>query len=527
MTNNGNDIEDRQVRKKLIIQVTVLLAVCILAAAGGRLLSGNRFKMTVGLSEISGITSSDDVQIMWQRSDGTEQGEMISGSGEPVLEKLEVIGSDKLLIVLCPDEPGDYDMSVASRTGESLFYDILHVNRLRTISSAQTGNFTGDNALIFGAVLFCLGLAVLSLRYFTQIHGSAMYSYYSILTCGAGIFCTVAGLNMLIQFIQRISQAQVYGMRAFYESLSLAGWNFMCITSPLVLVFSLMMIVSNIALLRHERFRIQNILGLGIGFALILSEVLGVRLMFWNLSGSEMKIRVFYVLSSVYFTTFCYFECILMGSVICGLRAARHVPALRQDYILILGCGFNQDGTLPPLLRGRVDKAIEFWKRQKEETGREAVLVPSGGQGIDESMPEAEAMGRYLRECGIPERAIMQEEKSTNTYQNMAFSKKLIEDSLNLRDGYAQSDAEAAGKDRAANPNTIFVTTNYHVFRSGVWARTAGLCAEGLGSKTKWWFWPNAFVRECAGLLVNRIVPEIVWLVILAALFGSIATLIV
>ena len=41
------------------------------------------------------------------------------------------------------------------------------------------------------------------------------------------------------------------------------------------------------------------------------------------------------------------------------------------------------------------------------------------------------------------------------------------------------------------------------------------------------WFWPNAFVRECAGLLVNRIVPEIVWLVILAALFGSIATLIV
>ena len=108
MTNNGNDIGDRQVRKKLIIQAAVLLAVCIIAAAGGRLLSGNRFKMTVGLSEISGITSPEDVQIMWQRSDGTEQGEMISGSGEPVVEKLEVIGPDKLLIVLCPDEPGDH-----------------------------------------------------------------------------------------------------------------------------------------------------------------------------------------------------------------------------------------------------------------------------------------------------------------------------------------------------------------------------------------------------------------------------------
>ena len=43
-------------------------------------------------------------------------------------------------------------------------------------------------------------------------------------------------------------------------------------------------------------------------------------------------------------------------------------------------------------------------------------------------MPEAVAMGRYLRECGIPDQAIMQEEKSRNTYQNMEFSKKLIEE---------------------------------------------------------------------------------------------------
>ena len=78
--------------------------------------------------------------------------------------------------------------------------------------------------------------------------------------------------------------------------------------------------------------------------------------------------------------------------MVSGLRAARHVPAPIQDYILILGCRFRKDGTLPPLLRGRVDKAIEFWKAQVMQ-GREAVLIPSGGQGGDESMPEAEAMG--------------------------------------------------------------------------------------------------------------------------------------
>ena len=140
--------------------------------------------------------------------------------------------------------------------------------------------------------------------------------------------------------------------------------------------------------------------------------------------------------------------------------------------------------------------------------GREAILIPSGGQGGDEPMPEAEAMGNYLRSCGIPERVILEENKSRNTYQNMAFSKKLIEE----REGNAN------------DKNVIFVTTNYHVFRSGIWAGLAGLRAEGLGSKTKWWFWPNAFVRECIGLLANRALPELIWLIILVVLFGGIAT---
>lgn len=96
---------------------------------------------------------------------------------------------------------------------------------------------------------------------------------------------------------------------------------------PVMLVFAIMMIVSNIALLRHESFRVQNILGLGIGFALIACEAIGVRLVLMDFSGSEMQMRIFYTLSSVYFTVFTYFECILIGSVVCGLRAARHIPA--------------------------------------------------------------------------------------------------------------------------------------------------------------------------------------------------------
>ena len=49
-----------------------------------------------------------------------------------------------------------------------------------------------------------------------------------------------------------------------------------------------------------------------------------------------------------------------------------------------------------------------------------------------------------------------------------------------------------------------FATTNYHVFRSGLCARRVKMRAVGMGAKTKWYFWPNASVREFVGLLTEH-----------------------
>ena len=69
----------------------------------------------------------------------------------------------------------------------------------------------------------------------------------------------------------------------------------------------------------------------------------------------------------------------------------------------------------------------------------------------------------------------------------------------------------------------MFSTTNYHVFRSGVWAALAGLSAEGMGSKTKWWYWPNAFMRETVGLLKNRWKQETLFLIVLIMFFAALS----
>ena len=52
--------------------------------------------------------------------------------------------------------------------------------------------------------------------------------------------------------------------------------------------------------------------------------------------------------------------------------------------------------------------------------------------------------------------------------------------------------------------NVAFATTNYHVFRSGLMARRVKMRAVGMGAKTKWYFWPNAAVREFVGILTDH-----------------------
>lgn len=44
--------------------------------------------------------------------------------------------------------------------------------------------------------------------------------------------------------------------------------------------------------------------------------------------------------------------------------------------------------------------------------------------------------------------------------------------------------------------------------------------AEGMGSRTKWYFWPNAFIREFVGLIVsqkNRIISVVLAVAVFAA----------
>ena len=59
-----------------------------------------------------------------------------------------------------------------------------------------------------------------------------------------------------------------------------------------------------------------------------------------------------------------------------------------------------------------------------EEKGKNIIFIPSGGQGKDEIISEAEAMKNYLIENNIKPEDIILENESTNTLQNMKYSKQ-------------------------------------------------------------------------------------------------------
>lgn len=159
-------------------------------------------------------------------------------------------------------------------------------------------------------------------------------------------------------------------------------------------------------------------------------------------------------------------------------------PKYNQDFIIVLGSGLIDD-KVPPLLASRIDRAIDFYRKQSEETSPPVILF-SGGQGVDEKLPEAEAMRRYAVEKGIPQEHTLTETRSINTLQNMRFSKEIMD--AKKEDGY----------------NSIFTTNNFHLFRASIYARMAGLNSQGIGSKTAFYYWLNAMIREYIAIVVMQ-----------------------
>jgi uncharacterized SAM-binding protein YcdF (DUF218 family) len=149
-----------------------------------------------------------------------------------------------------------------------------------------------------------------------------------------------------------------------------------------------------------------------------------------------------------------------------------NVPG-KMDTILVLGGGTknNRPGAV---LKGRLDQALAYAENHPNVT-----FIVSGGLGFGKTTSEGTIMKNYLVENGIQPERIKIEEKATSTYENLLYTKEMIQ----------------------PDDQVLIVTSDFHLFRTKMIANRVGIKAEGLGSPLRISSIPQAHVREYMAII--------------------------
>lgn len=164
------------------------------------------------------------------------------------------------------------------------------------------------------------------------------------------------------------------------------------------------------------------------------------------------------------------------------LREGRAAPEeAGADAVIVLGAGVN--GTEPSLsLRTRLDAALAYL-----EDHPDVLAVLTGGTGYGEEISEARCMYNYLTARGIDPERLLLEEQASNTAENFAFSKVLLEE---------------RGFDPARDTAAV-VTNDFHLARSRLLAaRESFGRVIGVPAKLPWVHLEiNYYIREAFAMV--------------------------
>lgn len=318
---------------------------------------------------------------------------------------------------------------------------------------------------------FVFGITIFLLILFLIMYSIKPYKFINGFIFDCFLFSFLSGLMLFFINHQNIvTNILVFVIGAVTVAILLFG----------IYVVMGYLLVNSIKMLKNEKISFANSLSLLLLIGIFIQLVIGIffteyatNKVVLALFSLSISIEIYLFISGVSFITISMI--VLLG---------HHIHRAHQDYFIVLGCGLIDGDRVSPLLAGRINKAITAYNQQKE-IGQSSKIVFSGGNGSDERISEAEAMQSYAVQHGVAIEDTIIENKSSNTFENMVFSKKIMDDIS--PNGYS----------------CTYVTSDYHVFRAGIYAYKAGLRkARGIGSKTKGYYIPNAMIREYIALFV-------------------------
>lgn len=236
---------------------------------------------------------------------------------------------------------------------------------------------------------------------------------------------------------------------------------------------ALFLLVNGVIVMRREGRSPALMLPLCAGCGMVVVAALTVWAIVW---GGRRPGIIPAVLGLCAVGVLTYFGFVFLSFVVYGMLYRLRTRSPGADVVLVLGSRII-DGRVPPLLAARLDRGIEVYRRREAEGLPLPVLICCGGQGADESCAEAHAMAGYLREKGIAEACVLEEDRSTTTWENLEFGSRIA--------------AEVS-----PGASLLVATNDYHTFRTALLTRQLGLSARVVAARTARYYVPAAFLRE-------------------------------
>ncbi|EMT38283.1 DUF218 domain-containing protein [Thermoanaerobacter thermohydrosulfuricus] len=149
----------------------------------------------------------------------------------------------------------------------------------------------------------------------------------------------------------------------------------------------------------------------------------------------------------------------------------------KSDAIIVLGCAVYGN-TPSPFFRERLEEALRLYNE-----GYGKYIIVSGGKGPGENISEAKAGKEYLVKKGVPRELILTDDKSFSTYENLLFSKEIMEEN--------------------SLKTAIIISNKFHLKRVSVIAKRVGIEASFSGVFVKRYVNEEiyGFLREVPALL--------------------------
>lgn len=148
--------------------------------------------------------------------------------------------------------------------------------------------------------------------------------------------------------------------------------------------------------------------------------------------------------------------------------------------VIVLGCKVR--GDVPSkFLYDRCLAAVKYLNDNPD-----AVVIASGGQGPGENISEAQCIENILVENGIDKSRIYKEEKSTNTSENIAFSKEII-------------------KNNNLSEKVVIATNEFHEYRAKLYCDREELDFHSKCSYTPRYSFLAFATREMLGVVKYKV----------------------